>query len=453
MTGRRRHRGRLSPWCARARFPVGPGTLRAPPLVPRPARRPGARLPDFPDGGPTPAARREEGAMEVLYPRCAGLDVHKATLVAAVRLATTGRVAREVRTFVTSTAGLLELAEWLAENGCTHVAVEATGIYWRPVWHILAEHGFAPVLANAAQVKNVPGRKTDVGDATWLAEVPAHGLVRASFVPDAPTAELRSLLRTRKQLVRERAGHVLRLQKTLEDANVKLDGVVADLLGQSGRAMLEALVAGETAPGRLAALAHPRLAATPERLREALRGRVTAHHRFLLRLHLDQVDALDAAVGRIDREVEAHLAPFRAAVELLTSIPGVGALAARVIVAEIGLDMGRFPTAGHLISWAGLCPRNDESAGKRRSTGLRKGAPWLKTTLVQCAWAASRKKASYLQARFHRLRAGRGAKKAVCAVASILTAAYHMLKDGTVYRDLGPDHSDRRAKEVRARLH
>jgi len=390
--------------------------------------------------------------MEVLYPRCAGLDVHKATVVAAVRLAAGGRVAREVRTFATTTAGLLELAEWLAASGCTHVAMEATGVYWRPVWHVLAEGGFALVLANAAQVKGVPGRKTDVGDATWLAELLAHGLVRASFVPDGPTQELRSLLRTRKQLVRERAGHVLRLQKTLEDANVKLDGVVTELLGRSGRAMLEALVAGETDPAKLAALAHPRLSATPERLREALRGRVTRHHRFLLRLHLDQVDALDAAIARVDREVEEHLAPFRAAVELLTSIPGVGPLAARVIVAEIGLDMGRFPSAGHLVSWAGLCPRNDESAGKRRSVRLRKGAPWLKTTLVQCAWAASRKKASYLQAQYHRLRGRRGPRKAVCAVAaSILTAAYHMLKDGTPYRDLGPDHFDRRAKEVQAR--
>src|SRR4051812_20695022 len=225
--------------------------------------------------------------MEVLYPRCAGLDVHKATVVAAVRLAAGGKVAREVRTFATTTAGLLELAEWLAESGCTHVVMEETGVYWKPVWHILAEGGFVLVLANAAQVRNVPGRKTDVGDATWLAELLAHGLVRASFVPDAPTQELRSLLRTRKQLIREKASHTLRLQKTLEDANVKLDGVLTDLLGKSGR--------------------------------------VTAHHRFLLRLHLDQVDALEAAIGRIDREVEERLAPFRAAVELLASIPGVGA--------------------------------------------------------------------------------------------------------------------------------
>src|SRR6476469_6216235 len=389
--------------------------------------------------------------MQVLYPRCAGLDVHKDTIVACVRCVSPP-LHQEVRSFGSTTTGLLALADWLAENGCTHVAMEATGVYWRPVWHVLAEGGFVLVLANAAQVKNVPGRKTDVGDATWLAELLAHGLIRASFVPDAPTQELRSLLRTRKQLAREKASHTLRLQKTLEDANVKLDGVLTDLLGKSGRAMLEALAAGEGDPAKLAALAHPRLSATPERLREALRGRVTAHHLFLLRLHLDQVDALEAAIGRIDREVEERLAPFRAAVELLASIPGVGALAARVIVAEIGLDMARFPTAGHLVSWAGLCPRSDESAGKRRSVRLRKGAPWLKTTLVQCAWAASRKRASYLRAQYQRLRGRRGPRKAVCAVAaSILTAAYHMLKDGTAYADLGPDHFDRRAKEVQAR--
>ena len=332
--------------------------------------------------------------------------------------------------------------------------MEATGVYWRPVWHVLADGDFTLVLANAAHVKNVPGRKTDVADATWLAELLAHGLVRASFVPDAPTQTLRALLRTRKQLVRERASHVQRLQKTLEDANLKLASVLADVTGTSGRAILEALVAGETEPATLAALANQRVRAPRGKLEEALRGRVTSHHRFLLRLHLRQVDALEAAVAEIDREVEAELEPFRAAVRLLSSIPGVSALSAEVIVAEIGTDMGRFPTAGHLLSWAGLCPRGDESAGKRRSTRLRHGAPWLKTTLVQCAWAATRKKASYLQAQFRRLRARRGPKKAICAVAaSILTAAYHMLRDGTFYQDLGPDHFDRRAKGDRtARL-
>jgi transposase len=389
--------------------------------------------------------------MEVLYPRCAGLDVHKDTVVASARLAAGRDVSVEVRTFPTTTAGLLALSAWLAERGCTHVAMEATGVYWKPVWHVLSDGDFALVLANAAQVKNVPGRKTDVADATWLAELLAHGLVRASFVPDAPTQALRALLRTRKQLVRERASHVQRLQKTLEDANIKLASVLTDVTGVSGRAIVEALVAGETDPATLAALAHQRVKAPRERLTEALRGRVTAHHRFLLRLHLRRIDALEAAIADIDRAVEADLEPFRAAVRLLISIPGVSALSAEVIVAEIGTDMRRFPSAGHLLSWAGLCPRSDESAGKRRSTRLRHGAPWLKTTLVQCAWAAARKKGGYLQAQFQRLRARRGPNKAICAVAaSILTAAYHMLRDGTFYQDLGPDHFDRRAKGDRA---
>ena len=386
--------------------------------------------------------------MDVLYPDCAGLDVHKDTVVACMRhQAAAGTVRREVRTFKTTTKDLLALSAWLAAERCTHVVMEATGVYWKPVWHILSDGDFVLVLANAAHVKNVPGRKTDVNDATWLADLLAHGLIRGSFVPDQQTQEMRNLLRTRKQLVRERSSHVQRLQKTLEDANIKLDSVISDVVGLSGRAMIEALIAGESDPDRLAGLAHRRIKAPPEVLREALRGRVTRHHRFLLRLHLQQLDAIDGAIAAIDQEVDADVEPFRAAIQLLTSIPGVSDLSARIILAEIGCDMRRFATAGHLISWAGLCPRNDESAGKRRSTRMRKGAPWLKTTLVQCAWAASRKKASYLQAQFHRLRARRGAKKAIGALAaSILTAIYHMLIGGTLYHDLGPDHFDRRAK-------
>ena len=264
------------------------------------------------------------------------------------------------------------------------------------MWHILDDGEFALVLANAAHVKNVPSRKTDVNDAIWLAELLAHGLIRASFVPDAQTQEMRNLLRTRKQLVREQTSHVLRVQKTLEDANIKLDSVLTDLMGKSGRAMIEALIAGETNPAKLASLASRRVKASPEDLREALRGRVTKHHRFLLRLHLNQIDALDAAMATLDAQVEADLGPFRTAVEQIISIPGVKNLGAHVIVSEIGIDMSRFPSAAHLISWTGICPRNDESAGKRRSNRLRKGAPWLKTTLVQCAWAAVRKKDSYL---------------------------------------------------------
>jgi transposase len=393
-----------------------------------------------------------EVEMEVLHPRCAGLDVHKETVVACVRIASGGEVRREVRSFATTTAGLIELGEWLEAEGCRQVAMEATGVYWKPVWHVLSDGPFQLVLANAAHVKNVPGRKTDVNDATWLAELLAHGLIRASFVPPAEIQELRGLLRTRKQLVREKASHVQRLQKTLEEANIKLESVLSDVMGRSGRAMIQALIDGETDPAALAALAHRKVRAPEATLREALSGRVKRHHRFLLRLHLQQIDALEASVAEIDQEVAGELASFRVAVEQLSTIPGVSTLSAQVIVSEIGIDMSRFASAGHLRSWSGLCPGNDESAGKRRSTRLRRGAPWLKSALVQCAWAAVRRKGGYLHAQFVRLRARRGAKKAICAVAaSMLTAAYHMLKDGTVYQDLGAAHFDRRRPEAQAR--
>lgn len=385
--------------------------------------------------------------MEVLHAHCAGLDVHKDTVVACVRHMVEGKVEREVRSFKTTTVDLMTLSEWLSAEGCTHTVMEATGIYWKPVWHILSDGEFELVLANAAHVKNVPGRKTDVNDATWLADLMAHGLVRSSFVPDEQTQEMRDFLRTRKQFVRERSSHIQRIQKTLEDANIKLDSVITDIIGLSGRRMIEAIIAGETDPNGLAALAHRRIKATPSELEAALRGRVTAHHRFMLRLHLDHMTALDEAIARIDKEVEANVEPFRTAIQILSTVPGISQLSAEVIVAEIGTDMGRFPSQGHLISWAGLCPKNDESAGKRRSTRMRKGAPWLKTTLIQCAWAAARTKGSYLQAQFHRLRSRRGAKKAIGAVAaSILTAAYHMLKNGTLYQDLGADYFDGRSK-------
>jgi transposase len=390
--------------------------------------------------------------MEVLYRSCAGLDVHKETVVACVRSVAADAVTTEVATFKATTAGLLSLSEWLSANSCTHIAMEATGIYWKPVWTILSDGEFALTLANPAHVKNVPGRKTDVNDATWLAELHAHGLIRASFVPEPATQELRTLLRTRKQLVREKVSHTQRVQKTLEDANIKLDVVISNVIGLSGRKMIEAMIAGESDPAKLAALADRRIKASQETLREALRGRIRTHHRFLLRLHLQQIDALDAAIAAIDTEVGTTMPDdFRDAVKLLTTVPGVSTLSAEIIVSEIGTDMTRFPTAGHLIAWAGLCPRNDESAGKRRSNRLRKGAPWLKTNLVQCGWAASRVKLGYLQALFHRLRARRGAKKAVCAVAAaMLTAIYHMLKTGSPYHDLGADHFERRNKQTRA---
>ena len=377
--------------------------------------------------------------MQVLYPRCAGLDVHKDIIVACVRCVSTP-VHQEVRSFPTTTSGLQSLDEWLSSHACTHVAMEATGVYWKPVWHIL-EADFSLVLANAAHIKNVPGRKTDVNDATWIADLLAHGLIRSSFVPPAPIQELRDLTRTRKQLVREISQHSSRIQKILEDANLKLGSVLSNVLGKSGRAILQALIAGETNPDKLADLAEGTARKKRAELVEALHGRIREHHRGLLKVHLELVAALEQALADIDATVGKTLAPIRNSARLLTTLPGVSDLTAQVMVAEIGVDMSRFPTAAHLISWTGLCPRSDESAGKRRSSRVRKGAPWLKTALVTAAWAAVRVKNSYLQAPFHRLRSRRGAKKAILAVAaSMLTAAYHMLKNGIPYRDLGADH-------------
>ena len=340
----------------------------------------------------------------------------------------------------------MQLAEWLADAQCTQVAMEATGVYWKPVWHVL-EGSFELTLANAQHVRNVPGRKTDVNDAMWLADLLAHGLIRGSFVPPTPVQDMRDLTRTRKQMMREVVQHTQRLQKTLEDANIKLSSVISNVIGVTGRAILEALIAGQTDPVMLAALARPEIKASREELAEALRGRVTAHHRFMLKLHLEQVDSLLKAVRELEARMGAALEPFREKVELLKTVPGVSDVVAHVVAAEIGLDMTRFPTAGHLGSWAGLCPKMDESAGKRRSTRVRKGAPWLKTTLVTAAWAAARRKTGYLRAQFLRIKTRRGAKKAILAVAAtMLTAIYHMLRSSTAYHDLGGDHFDRRDK-------
>lgn len=395
--------------------------------------------------------------MEVVHDRVAGLDVHKKSVVACVRLKSGKQVERDCRTFDTTTAGLEALLAWLEEMGCSHVAMEATGVYWQPVWRILSEGDFELVLANAAHVKNVPGRKTDMNDATWIADLLAHGLIRASFVPAPEMQDLRTLLRTRKQLVREQTRHVQRMQKALEQANIKLDGVITDILGASGRRMIEAMIAGESNPEVLASLADRRVKATRSELREALRGHLSATHRFLLQTHLTQWDALEAAVEAIDRQVDRLIggleqaARFRLLIALLCKVPGISKLAAVSILAEIGIDMSRFATAGHLVAWAGLCPGQHESAGKRKSSRLRKGAPWLKTMLVQCAWAAKRKKNSYYRAQFYRLSGRRGPQKAICAVAaSILTAIYHIILRGTPYHDLGADYFDRRPVEAKA---
>ena len=382
--------------------------------------------------------------MEVMYPRCAGLDVHSRCVNACVRIAAGRKATTEHREFATTTAGLLELAAWLTEAGCTHVAMEATGVYWKPVWHVLEdEASLTLVLANAQHIRNVPGRKSDRNDAAWIADLLAHGLIRGSFVPPAPIQELRDLTRTRKQLVREVARHTQRLQKTLEDANVKLTRVVTDILGASGRAILSALIAGETDPERLADCADVRVKADRADIVAAVHGRVTAHHRFLLELHLGQIDALRAAVEKLERQADEVLRPFREAADRLATMPGVSETVARVIIAEVGVDMTRFPGPGL-----------DESAGKRRSTRIRHATPWLKTVLVQAAWAAARKNGSYLQSQFRRLKGRRGPKKAIVAVAaSMLTAAYYMLRDEKDYEDLGGRYlADRDKHRVAQRL-
>jgi len=380
-----------------------------------------------------------------------------------VRVASGGQTRRDCRTFATTTEGLTALAGWLEESHCTHVAMEATGVYWMPVWKILGQGDFELIVANAAHIKNVPGRKTDMNDATWIADLQACGLIKASFVPPEEMQELRSLTRTRKQLVREQTRHAQRIQKTLAEANIRLDSVLSDIMGASGRRIIEAMIAGVRQPSKLAALASRQIKATPKELYDALHGRLTDNHRFLLELHLRQWDGLDAAIRNIDREIAQRIdrmdaqigagkVPFRALIELLDTAPGVSTVAAPAILSEIGSDMSRFPTAGHCLAWAGMCPGHDESAGKRKSSRLRKGAPWLKTMLVQCAWAAKRKKGSYYRAQFYRLQSKRGPQKAICAVAaSLLTAIYHMLKYGVEHRDLGADHFDRRPTELKAK--
>jgi transposase len=389
--------------------------------------------------------------VEVLHPRCAGLDVHKKQVTVTVRIAKGRKVRKELRQYGTDTASLLQLRDWLESEGVTHVAMEATGTYWKPVWHVL-EDPFELVLANARDVKNVPGRKSDVKDSDWISDLQAHGLIRSSFVPPRPIMELRDLTRTRKQLVRERSRHVQRIQKVLEDANIKLSSVVSDVTGMSGRKMLVALIEGESDPERLAELGSAWLKASKEELRAALHGFVREHHRFMLRLHLDQVNALDAAIADVEARTEKCLEPFRIIVERLDAIPGVSEVTAAVIVAEIGVDMSRFPTAGDLVSWAGLCPGENESAGKHRSRKLKKGAQWLKTTLVQAAWAAVKNKETYFHAKFVRIQRRQGSKRAIVAVAAaMLTAAYHMIQREEDFQDLGAGYFDRFDRDLVAR--
>jgi transposase len=391
--------------------------------------------------------------MNVIYERCCGLDVHKSSVVACLLLShPQGEPVRAIRTFGTMTGDLLALADWLAEMGCTHVAMESTGVYWKPIWNLL-EDAFDLLLVNPRDSKAVPGRKTDVSDAEWIADLLRHGLLRGSYVPDRPQRELRELTRYRLSLVRERTAEANRLQKTLEGANIKLASVATDILGKSGRDILQALVAGAEDTAALAQLAQGRLREKIPELEQALAGRVDAHHRFMLTEHLAHIDFLETAIARVSAEIADRLRPVTETVERLDTIPGIGQYLAEALIAEIGTDMSRFPTAAHLASWAGMCPGNHESAGKRRSGRTRKGSPWLRTLLVQAAHAGARKKDTYLGAQYRRLAARRGKSRAAVAVGhTILVIAYHLLRDGTDYQDLGPryfDERDRRAVERR----
>ena len=372
--------------------------------------------------------------MDLLHPCCAGLDVHKKTVVAcARRLGPDGQPVTAVRSFGTMTADLLALADWLAAEGVTHVAMESTGVYWKPVYHLL-EGRFELLLVNAQHIKKVPGRKTDVKDAEWIAQLLQYGLLSSSFVPPPPIRELRDLTRQRAQLIRDRATVVNRVQKVLEDANIKLASVASDPLGVSGRAMLRAMIDGQEDADALAELARARLRGKLPQLKAALHGRVTDHHRFLLRTLLSQIESLELMVAQYDAQIGLVMVPFVSATDRLRTIPGIGQATAEVIVAEIGTDMTKFPTAGHLASWAGMCPGNDQSAGKRRSGKTTKGSQWLRAALVQVAWAAVHAKATIYSAIYSRLAKRLGKKKALVAVAhKILGVIHKLLKDQVDY--------------------
>jgi transposase len=377
--------------------------------------------------------------------RCCGLDVHKDTIAACVRIGgPSGRAAQHVQTFRTTTADLLVLRDWLAAQGVTPVAMESTGVYGKPVYYAL-ESDFTCLLVNAAHIKQVPGRKTDVHDCVWIAQLLEHGLLRGSFVPPVPIRELRDLTRYRKGLIHDRTRVANRLHKALEDAGVKLASVASDILGVSGRAMLEALAHGTTDPEILAQLARGRLRGKLPALRSALAGRFRSHHAFLVAQLLAHLDYLEEAIATLSTEIESRLAPFADQLTRLDSIPGINRRTAEVIIAEVGVDMSVFPSAAHLASWAALCPGNNESAGKHKSGKTRKGNRWLRNALIEAAAGASRAKDSALQARFRRVLRHRGPKKAVVALAhALLRIAYHVLADGTTYRELGADYSDRR---------
>lgn len=378
--------------------------------------------------------------MQVVYERCCGLDVHKKTVTACV-LTPEGQ---ETRSFSTMTNDLLELADWLSEHGVTHVAMESTGVFWKPIYNLL-EHDFAVMVVNAQHIKAVPGRKTDVKDAEWIADLLRHGLVRGSFIPDRPHRELRELVRYRRSLIRQRAQVVNRIQKVLEGANIKLGDVASDVVGASGRAMLRAMVNGIEDPQTLAAMAKGSLQQKRPALEKALQGLMGPHQRMILQSQLRLLDFLEQEISQLDQEVAERMRPFDEDIERIDAIPGLGPRTVQEVLAEIGTDMSRFPSARHLASWARICPGNNESAGKRLSSRTGHANPWLRSTLVEAAWAASHSKDKYLSAQYHRIAARRGKKRAILAVAhSILVIIYHLLRDRTPYHDLGGNYFDER---------
>jgi len=379
---------------------------------------------------------------------CAGIDVHKKMLAVCLLKPGPGdEVGREVRTFGTTTRQLLGLLDWLLTERCESVAMESTGVYWKPVFNIV-ESSVKVVLANAQHVKALPGRKTDVQDCEWLAELHLHGLIRASFIPSPEVRELRDLVRTRTKLIGERARHANRIQKVLEDANIKLGSVASDVLGVSGRAMLDRLVAGETDPQALAEEARGRMRSKRPALREALEGRIRPHHRLLLRTHLGLMDSLDAAMSALTEEIEERMRPFVEIRDRLDAVTGIGPDVATVYLSEMGADASPWPTYRHAASWAGLCPGHHESAGKRKSGRTRHGNRWIKQAFVQAAWSAQRANGTYMQAHFRRIQVRRGPRKAAVAVAhSLFVRCFLLVARGSQYQELGGNYFDERRKE------
>lgn len=382
--------------------------------------------------------------MDIIIPRCAGLDIHKQTVQGCVRLLKPdGQVSQEVRCFGTTTGALRELRTWLESLGVTHVAMESTGVFWQPIWNIL-EGGFDLLLANARHIKNVPGRKTDIKDCQWIAQLLQHGLLKGSFVPSRQQRQWRELTRQRTQLVAQATQVANRIQKVLQDANIKLSSVASHVLGVSGRAMIQAMIAGISDPVTLAGLARGKLKRKTAALREALEGQICQEHQFLLKLLMDQLGQIEGLIERLQERIDQEMASVAELIELLDTIPGVDRVVAQCLLAEVGADMSRFPSPEHLASWAGMCPRADESAGKRRSQRTNPANRWLRRALVQAGWAASHTKNTYLSAQYHRLAARRGRKKALVAVGhSILVGVHVMLKQHVPWQELGADWFDR----------